>query len=229
MANKTNGEKLKVIVSHAKMDVNLCAVAYQMLKASKPEERSAMLADFFKGVRRSESHDSMKLPVVITKNEEANLMGRYGSYVDQKLEKLIAEGLEEKEFYEKLSEFFFSDEMLQDGAGTIAILDCVIDKRFPYHKINTEKAISMDQKHFIELIKRIGDDTLETIESALAYEFEQKTEKASVVLDLIESRDDLEERVIMLTRVFQYFEKQMLMIHQRELKRSLLRNLLEDE
>ena len=32
MANKTNMEKLKVIVAHAKKDVNLCAVAYQMLR-----------------------------------------------------------------------------------------------------------------------------------------------------------------------------------------------------
>ncbi len=230
MANKTNREKLKVIVSHAKMDVNLCAVAYQMLKASDSEDRPLMLADFIKGVRRSESDGSMKLPVVITKPEEANLMGRYGSYVDQKLEKLIAEGPEEKEFYERLSEFFFNDEMLQDGkAGTIAIFDCVIDKRLPYHKVSTEKAISMDQEHFVELINRIGDDALETIESVLSYDFEQKTERASVVLDLIESREDPEERIIMLTRVFQHFEKQMLMMHQREIKRSLLRDLLEDD
>ena len=189
-----------------------------------------MLEEFIKDVRRSKSDDSMKLPVVITKPEETNLMSRYGSYVDQKLEKIIAAGPEEKEFYEKLSEFFFSDEMLQDSkAGTIAIFDCVIDKRLPYHKVNTEKAIFMEQDHFIELIKRIGDDALESIESALSYDFEQKTERASVVLNLIESRDDLEERVIMLTRVFQHFEKQMLMMHQREIKRSLLRNHLEDD
>lgn len=43
MANKTNREKLKVIVSHAKTDVNLCAVAYQMLKASAPAVCPAML------------------------------------------------------------------------------------------------------------------------------------------------------------------------------------------
>lgn len=54
----------------------------------------------------------MKLPFVITKPEEVNLMHRYRSYVDQKLEKLIEKGLSEEEFYARLSEFFFSDEML---------------------------------------------------------------------------------------------------------------------
>lgn len=230
MANKTNKEKLKVIVSHAKMDVNLCAVAYQMLKASDPSERPAMLEEFIKGVRRSESDDSMKLPVVITKAEEANLMSRYGSYVDQKLEKLIKDGPNETDFYAMLSEFFFTDEMLQDSkAGTIAIFDCVIDKRLPYHRVNTEKAVSMDQEHFIELINKIGDDALESVESAMSYDFEQKTERAGVVLDLIESREDPEERVVMLTRVFQHFEKQMLQMQQRELKRSLLRGLLDED
>lgn len=87
----------------------------------------------------------------------------------------------------------------------------------------------MEQEHFIELMKLIEDDALETINSTLAYEFEQKTEHAGVVLDLVESRENDEERVIMLIRVFQHFDKQMLQMHHRELKRSLLREFMEDD
>ena len=32
MTDKTNREKLRVIVSHAQTDVNLCAIAYKMMK-----------------------------------------------------------------------------------------------------------------------------------------------------------------------------------------------------
>ena len=121
----------------------------------------------------------MKLPVVITKREEANLLGRYGSYVDQKLEKLLSENLDESVFYAKLTDFFFNDEMLQNGkVRTIAIFDCVIDKRLPYHKLDITGAITMDNEQFVEIMKSIGDEELESVDSAMSHDFDQKSEKA---------------------------------------------------
>ena len=230
MADKTNREKLRVIISHAQTDVNLCAVAYKMMKACDSEERSQAFEEFIKSVRRDESDGSMKLPVVITKREEANLMSRYGSYVDQKLEQLLKENLEESQFYVKLTDFIFNDEMLQDGkAGSIAIFDCVIDKRLPYHKLDTTNAITMDNDQFAEVMKSIGDEALEAIDSAMSYNFEQKTERAGVVLALIESQERREERVIMLIRAFSHYEKQILQLHERELKRQLLKELMSED
>lgn len=230
MADKTNREKLRVIVSHAQTDVSLCAVAYKMMKACDSEERAQVFEEFIKSVRRDESDGSMKLPVVITKREEANLMSRYGSYVDQKLEQLLKENLEESEFYAKLTDFIFNDEMLQDEkAGSIAIFDCVIDKRLPYHKLDTTSAITMDKNQFAEIMKSIGDEALEAIDSAMSHDFDQKTERAGVVLALIESRERREERVAMLIRAFSHYEKQIIQLHERELKRKLLRELMSDD
>ena len=230
MTDKTYREKLRVIVSHAQTDVNLCAVAYKMMKDCDSDERSQIFEEFIKSVRRDESDGSMKLPVVITKREEANLMSRYGSYVDQKLEQLLKEDLDESEFYTKLADFIFNDEMLQDGkAGSIAIFDCVIDKRLPYHKLDTTSAITMDSDQFAEVMKSIGDEALEAIDSAMTHDFEQKTERAGVVLALIESRESREERVAMLIRAFSHYEKQIFQFHERELKRKLLRELMSDD
>lgn len=230
MADKTNREKLRVIISHAQTDVNLCAVAYKMMKACDSEERSQAFEEFIKSVRRDESDGSMKLPVVITKREEANLMSRYGSYVDQKLEQLLKENLEESVFYVKLTDFIFNDEMLQDGkAGSIAIFDCVIDKRLPYHKLDTTSAITMDNDQFAEVMKSIGDEALEAIDSAMSHDFKQKTERAGVVLALIESQERREERVVMLIRAFNHYEKQILQLHERELKRQLLKELMSED
>lgn len=230
MADKTNREKLRVIVSHAQTDVNLCAVAYKMIKSCEPEERAQAFEEFIKSVRRDESDGSMKLPVVITKREEANLMSRYSSYVDQKLEQLLKENLDESEFYMKLTDFFFNDEMLQDGkAGTIAIFDCVIDKRLPYHKLDTSGAISMDKEQYAEIVRTIGDEILEAVDSAMSHDFDQKTERAGVVLALIESRESREERVAMLIRAFNHYEKQIIQFYEREIKRRLLRELMDDD
>ena len=100
MAEKTNREKLQFIVSHAKADANLCAVAYQIIKGSVPKERAAILEEFVTGFRGTPTDGSMKLPTVITKAEERSLMERYSSYVDQKIEELIEENLEAHEFYD---------------------------------------------------------------------------------------------------------------------------------
>lgn len=229
MAEKTNREKLQFIVSHAKADANLCAVAYQIIKGSKTEDRASILEEFVTGFRTTPTDGSMKLPTVITKMEERELMERYGSYVDQKIEELIEDNLEEHEFYDKLADFIVSDDMLRDGAaGAIAIFDCVIDKRFPYHRVDVSKALTMDQERYLEIIKIIGDNELDQIDSTLNYDFEQKTERASVVLSLIEARENYEERVVMMSRVLTHFEREMMKMHMHSLKGEFLRTLLED-
>lgn len=229
MADKTNREKLRVIVSHAQTDVNLCAVAYKMIKACEAEDRTQVFEEFIKSMRRDESDGAMKLPVVITKREEANLMTRYGSYVDQKLEQLLAENPEEGDFYAKLADFIFNDEMLQDGkAGTIAIFDCIIDRRLPYHRIDTTKAISMDEEQIQKIMNTIGEETLETIDRVMQFDFEQKTEMAGVLLDLIEERNSREEKAVVLIKAFNYYEMiiRALKKHEAELKKMLLRGLM---
>lgn len=119
--------------------------------------------------------------------------------------------------------------MLQDGAaGAIAIFDCVIDKRVPYHRVDVSKALAMVQERYLEIIKTIGNNELDQIESALNYDFEQKTERASVVLSLIESRDSYEERVVMMSRVLDYFECEIIKMQMKDFKRELLRSLIED-
>lgn len=207
MAEKTNREKLNFIISHAKADVNLCAVAYQIIKGSEPADRAIIFEEFIKGYKRTPTDGSMKLPIIITKNEERSLMKRYGRYVDQKIKELIISNFEKEEFYTKLVDFIMYDEMLQDGmAGAIAIFDCVIDKRLPYHRVDISKAITMENDRYLQIINTIGQDKLDQINSALIFDFNQKTETAAVLLSLIESREKYEERVVMMSRVLAYFE-----------------------
>ncbi len=229
MTDKTNQEKLSVIVSHSQLDVNLCAVAYELLKTCEPSERSQAFAEFIKSIRHDESDETMKLPVVITEREAANLMIRYGSYVDQKLDQLLKENLDENDFYVNLTDFIYCDEMLQDSkAGTIAIFDCVIDKRLPYHKLDVSGAISMENEQYVEVMRSIGDELLEKIDSAMLYDFGQKTERAGVVLSLVESKDSREERVVLLSRAFNHYEKQFIRLQERESKMRLLRELMDE-
>lgn len=207
MVEKTNIEKLRFIISHAKADSNLCAVAYRIIKDSRQEDRAVILEDFIKGFKNTPTDCTMELPTLISKDEEKKLMEKYGKYVDQKIDELIDESLEETDFYTRLAEFIVSDDMLQDGmAGAIAIFDCAVDRRFPYHFVDVSNVLTMEQERYQEIVAGIGEEKLEQIESALTYSFNQKTEKASLVLSLIDAREDYEERVIMMSRVLSYFD-----------------------
>ena len=86
----------------------------------------------------------------------------------------------------------------------------------------------MDQDSYLEIIKTIGDNELDQIDSALNYGFEQKTERASVVLSLIEARDSYEERVVMMSRVLNHFEREIMNMQMKRIKEDILRSLLDD-
>lgn len=231
MTNVEIKEKMTRVIEHAKADENLCAVAYQVLKAMETG-RGEMLKYMITGFKSTPTDGTMKLPITVSKSEKESLMKRYGKYVDQKLEELLKKNLSEDDFYEQLADFIVNDDMLQDTkVGAIAIYDCAVDKRLPYHQIDVSKALHMEQDEYIELIKKIGDDNLDKVDSALTYDFDQKTERAAVVLDLIESRESFEERVVMMARVLAHFERDIMKLHLGALEGlggGLLSQLLED-
>lgn len=207
MANETNREKLQFLLLHAKGDMNQCAAVYQLIEDSEPEERGILLENFVKGVHKIAGDESVELPEMISHEEMRYFRKRYGLYIDQKITELLNEHLEEHEFYEKLAAFIVSDEQFQEHhAGIYAIYHCGVERRFPYHKVDVSQALTMDQGEFLKRIEKIGDDVLDRIDSALQYGFEQQTEKASVVLNLIDEQEAYEDRVIMMCRVLAHYE-----------------------
>lgn len=160
-----------------------------------------------KGIRKISGDKTVELPEVISYEEMEYFRKHYGLYIYQKITELLNEHLEEHEFYEKLAAFIVSDEQFQEHhAGIYAIYHCGVEQRFPYHKIDVSHALSMDQGEFLKRIEKIGDDALYRIDSALQYDFEQQTEKASVVLNLIDQQEDYEDRVIMMCRILAHYE-----------------------
>ena len=87
----------------------------------------------------------------------------------------------------------------------------------------------MNNEQFAEVMKLIGEEPLEKVDSVMSRDFEQKTERAGIVLGLIETQERREERVVMLIRAFSHYEKQLDLLKERELKRKLLRELMSDE
>jgi|GEM_PF-3484255 len=203
-------ERLKFITSHAGANVNMCAAGYRMVRALDPQDRPRALEEFVKGAMRSETDDSMKLPVVITVSEKNDLRKKFDYHIKNKLATLIESNPDESEFYEKFADFIYNDFGLAgEKLGIIALFVGLNERCLPYHKIDLSGAITMDDDEFKKLVDDVGDDAREIMNCIMGYEYDQRTERAGVALDLIESMQTREQRVYMLSWAFGFLQEKI--------------------
>lgn len=148
---KVELEKMEFMVSHAKADINLCAVVYRMLCGVDSEEQAELLARFIKGYQETATDGSVDVPIVISDEQERYLTRKYQRMVDGHLEELINTRpiLSKQEFYEKLTDYIMNNQSLRDnGAREFAIYDCCIDKRLPYAPIDLESGLRMENDEY---------------------------------------------------------------------------------
>ena len=149
---KVELEKMEFMVSHAKANINLCAVVYRMLCGVDSEEQAELLARFIKGYRETATDGSVDVPIVISDEQERYLTRKYQGMVDGHLEELFNTRpiLSKQEFYEKLTDYIMNNQSLRDnGAREFAIYDCCIDRRLPYAPIDLESGLRMENVRVI--------------------------------------------------------------------------------
>lgn len=211
-------EKLEVIISHAKADVNLCAAALSLIMDAPIEEQVNLAESFFKGFKTVPTKADFELSQIISKDEEKKLMLRYGPIVDAYLEELLEQSLPNKAFYSELWDYITTSEALPTTqARIIALFDCAIDKRIPYVHIDRAKALKMNQATFQECNNKIGDEKFQTLEYILNSKWEQKTEEASLVVKMLDDLEDFNLRTVFMTRIIAHFQVELNRLHLRDM------------
>ena len=211
-------EKLEVIISHAKADVNLCAAALSLIMDAPIEEQVNLAESFFKGFKTVPTKADFELSQIISKDEEKKLMLRYGPIVDAYLEELLEQSLPNKAFYSELWDYITTSEALPTTqARIIALFDCAIDKRIPYVHIDRAKALKMNQATFQECNNKIGNEKFQTLEYILNSKWEQKTEEASLVVKMLDDLEDFNLRTVFMTRIIAHFQVELHRLHLRDM------------
>lgn len=216
-------EKLHCAISHAKANVNLCAYALPMINEAPENERVDLFKTFLLEFRNTPTDEKMELPMTISQEEEYILKNRYGRMVRAYIEVLIDRNLPEVYFYSELWRYITDSTVFSDAKGSIiALYMCVQDKRLPYYELDKSKALKMDQETYMMYLNLIGDDTLEKMEYILNGDWTQKTEQASMVLELLEKYDDVNTKTVFLSRIIAHYTSEL-----RKMQRAIMQYLVE--
>lgn len=204
-------EKMNYLISHAKANINLVSVCFQLINSAPKEERPKLLETFFLGYKTIPTKGDLSIPETIGKDEELKLMHRYGKVVDAYLEELQEQGFETHEFYSQLWDYISSSPVLpNEKARIIAMFDCAIDKRLPYYRLDRSKTLSMENDEYKAIQEAIGNETFAKMKYILNINFTQKTERASLIVQMLDSFTDYKARCVFMTRIISHFEEEMM-------------------
>lgn len=206
MVQQSNLGKINFLVSHAKADINLCRAAYQLLSKADREERPVLLEKFIRGYRSTKTDATLDIPAIFNDEMEHAYMRRYQRIVDGHLEELLNAGFSVEKFYIELADYIMSDKhLLDDGARAFAIFDCCIDRRFPYACVDLTSGIQMENEEYARYIN-ILENEIDRINYILSANLQQKTERASLLLEELDNCDDFKKRTVLLSTILNRYD-----------------------
>lgn len=190
-------------VSGSKMDI--CHEVYKKI-ASYPGNEPELLRFFFEQSEQIESNEECPVEVIFSEEEKKEYInGNYGKMIDEALEILIKKGLKKEQFYEKLWKDIITNALLDSSKlRAFAVYFIWIDMRIPYFEL--EEGIKMSGDEY----RDIRNDILEEIKRArfiLSVPVEQKTERASRLVKMLESIEDEKKKAVLMTQILLIHEQ----------------------
>ena len=179
--------------------LNICAYVYQML-ADQPENAPDALRYFLESSEKIESTNSKVADVCISETTASNLKKQYAEIVDALFEQQLSKNLPVSTFYKKIWEIISNPSCFEDeNAKIFALYYIWIDARIPYFQL--DDGIVMSNKEFRTYTERMLTDIQKARFILRTNFFEQRTSRASVLLNLIESQKSDEEKSVLLSHV----------------------------
>lgn len=115
-------------------------------------------------------------------------------YAFSSLQSLFVQNPHKDDFYEKLRTIIFESPVLAtDDDKRLAFLVCLMSESMPYEHVD---AISMDEEEYSERRENM-QGKIEEIVRLANRPFLQKTESASVLMDIIDSESDKRDRAVL--------------------------------
>lgn len=141
-------------------------------------------------------------PSGISKSKREEMKDIYGEIIDTLLATdikiALKKGYSENEFYQTVWKNIVCNPLFSDEDQRVFTLYYVlIDKRVPFFTI--AEGLEMENEDYRECLKECSEDVLK-IKFILAVDFEQKTQEASNLLDVILKKDTYEKQVALLAK-----------------------------
>lgn len=203
MAEKSKLEKAKCdiienleILTGDKLDI--CYEIYKIITSIEGNE-AKLLRFFYENSEMIEQSNKRKVTQIFFDDEHNELEACYGKMIDGILEAALQKRLPEEEFYQMLWDAISSNLMLEDDkAKVFAIYYLWIDVRIPYFGLET--GLRMENEEFKMLTKK-GLNDIKKSRFILTTPMEQRTERASLLLRVLDSIEDERERAVLMVHM----------------------------
>lgn len=184
---KTSGERLE-----------LSCKIYREIAACAGHEGEA-LEFFFSCSENIEPEEEGELELEFTEPEKERYAASYGKMIDGSLEALLVENLPISEFYRRLWEVIQNNTILiSEKQKAFALYYIWIDARIPYFEL--EEGLKMSNKEYREYLKEY-EKALKKARFILFTPTEQKTQRASRLISLLNDLPDDEVKAVLMAQI----------------------------
>lgn len=213
--------RIDELVLKSKADIiDLSWHIYQLIKEkSKPWEGLQYL--FVTYYNAIESSEEFELESHYTEEDKRALKKQYGRIVDRMLISIQSNNMAEGDFYHDLWDRVINGSFFTtDKERVFALYYIWIDKRIPYFQLSDGR--KMSNETYSNYIDKISDSIKKMIYILNASSITQKTERASLILKIMQNLGSEDEQIVFLSRIITEIQDD------NESRRSLLRDMLKD-
>ena len=143
--------------------------------------------------------------LIFTAEDKRQFTGLYGKMIDGALETLLRKNLPCSEFYKELWDFIEHNTILTEKKQkAFAVYYTWIDIRLPYFEL--PEGIKMDNEIYQEKLEEM-EPLLKKMRFILYTPMEQKTERASRIMQVLDEMKDEEDKAVMMAQVLGMIER----------------------
>lgn len=177
---------------------------------------------FLENSEEIESSEEKRVEKIFSEEDKYQYTATYGKIIDGALEILLKKGLSKKQFYIELWDFIERNPILEDNKlKAFALFYIWIDVRIPYFEI--EPGIKMGNDEYAEITKKLFEK-LKKVRFILNAPTEQKTERASRLIKLLDEVKSEREKVVLMAQILSLSDKSEMII-----SKLIREGIIEDE
>lgn len=199
--------ELKVFLSQVrkteKIDkINICLYLYRLLNR-KSFSSANLLRFFYENSDNIKSSEEKVATTEISEEIYKKLHKQYAEVVDALFEQILSKNLPEDQFYSKVWDVIDQSPSFEDEyAKAFALYYIWIDVRIPYFQL--DDGLSMPDDEFRTLTESLMPSIQKARFIMCTTLFEQRTSRASVLLDLLNSIPNKKEQVVLMAHILSF-------------------------
>jgi len=201
---RDNDVELRGFLSTVKGEsFDICAASFKIIMNSEnPESTFRYFLEMGVAI---ESNESVEVEAYFTASSLQRLTHSCEDLVDGVLNKLTSANYTEDDFYSRLWSAILNDDIFSTEEEKIyALYSIYSDRRIPYYQL--ESGIKMLNENFAAITESIFEDIKKAI-YILNTRFEQRTEEASLLMNLLNSHASIEEQTVLLANILSIAKK----------------------